>query len=212
MGWNACHNKACQRTLSLISIASHLSKINNQCLFKLKEKSLRYFLQSTTAWANSTRFLICSIIQLQQWGSLCRSIFHILFLRHQPLGQNRCHDAISNPWSNNKLRGQWDCHVTWPHLCIRPKWPELYNPIEKGFNSKCSFTELEICDIWELCYWLSTDRGLVLMDGSIVVLKSLRKSATLFALSPPRYGWHESPYQWFNILAWYERTYMQCQS
>ena len=53
-------------------------------------------------------------------------------------------------------------------------YTKLIHAINQGFPHKRSLTEPYICDFWEVRYWLSTDRGLVLMDVRIVIPKSLR--------------------------------------
>ena len=53
-------------------------------------------------------------------------------------------------------------------------FPKLIHAINQGFSHKRSLTEPDIRDFWEVRHRLSTDRGLVLMDGRIVIPKSLR--------------------------------------
>ena len=48
----------------------------------------------------------------------------------------------------------------------------LINSINQGFPSKCSLTESDIQNFWEVWHQLSTERDLVLMDGRIVIPKS----------------------------------------
>ena len=55
------------------------------------------------------------------------------------------------------------------NLCTK-----LINAINQGFPHKGPLTKPDIHDFWELQNWLSTDRGLVLMHGRIVIPKSLR--------------------------------------
>ena len=54
-------------------------------------------------------------------------------------------------------------------------YTNLINSINQGFPSKCSLTEPDTHDFWEVWYQLSTNRGLVLMDGRIIIPKSFRK-------------------------------------
>ena len=54
-------------------------------------------------------------------------------------------------------------------------YTKLIHAINQGFPHKRSLTELDICDFWEVWHRLSTDRSLVLMDGRIVIPKSLRR-------------------------------------
>ena len=51
----------------------------------------------------------------------------------------------------------------------------LIKSINQRFPSKHSFIEPDIRDFWEVRHRLSTDRGLMLMDGRIVIPKSLKK-------------------------------------
>ena len=54
-------------------------------------------------------------------------------------------------------------------------YTNLINSINQGFPSKCFLTKPDICNFWEVQHQLNIDRSLVLIDGRIIIPKSLRK-------------------------------------
>ena len=127
------------------------------------------FLQHPTLPRQATQRCWCSLPQPSSRSrSPSKPVLHTPILqRCPPLGQNRCCSTSSHHPSNNNA-------VMTPDR-IRTSggndnlYTKLIHAINQGFPHKCSLTEPEIHNFWEVWHWLSTDRGLVLMDGKITL-------------------------------------------
>lgn len=78
-----------------------LSKIHNPCLFKLKEKLLRYIF--TIQHCPGNWYKGANSISRNPVALLSILSTHALLQGHPVLGQYRCYNGISNPSSDNEL-------------------------------------------------------------------------------------------------------------
>ena len=156
-----------------------LSKVHNQRLFRLKEKCLSYSFSIQHCpgkWHKDANVVSRNpVTAVEALVSLCpthpSSKDVNLLDKIDAAVQAVTIQTTTNACNNNAV-------MTPDHIRALSRSDNLYtkliHAINQGFLHKHSLTEPDICDFWEVQHQLSTDRGLVLMDRRIVILKSLR--------------------------------------
>ena len=156
-----------------------LSKVHNPRLFRLKEKCLRYSFSIQHCpgkWHKGPDTVSRNPVDtVEALINLCPT--------HPSSKDVHLSDKIDAAMEiatiQSTINADNNAAMTPDHIRASGRDDEIYtnliNTINQGFPSKRSTTEPNIRDFWEVRHRLSADRGLVLMDGRIVIPKSLRR-------------------------------------
>ena len=184
-----------------------LSKVHNPSLFRLKEKCLRYSFsiqhcsgkrhKSTNAISHNPVAMVEALVSLCPTHPSSKDVH--LSDKIDAAVQAATIQATTNACNNNAV-------TTPDHIQVSGRSDNLYtkliHAINQGFSHKCSLTKPDICDFWEVQHQLSTDRGLVLMDGRIIIPKSLR-TKILHHLHAAHQGVDSMKARAYNTVYWH---------
>ena len=151
-----------------------LSKVHNPCLFRLKEKCLRYSFSiqhCPDKWHKGADAVSRNpVAMVEALLSLCpthpSSKYVHLLDKIDAAIQAATILATTNACNKNTVKSL-------DHIRASGRSDNLYtkliHTINQGFPHKHSLMEPDIHNFWEVWHWLSTDRGLVLMNGRIII-------------------------------------------
>ena len=159
-----------------------LSKVHNPRLFRLKEKCLRYSfsiqhcpgkrLNGADTVSRNPVAAVEALVSLCPTQPSPEDVH--LSDKIDAAVQAATIQATTNACNNNAVMTPDRIRASGRSDNLYTKFIHVINQV---FPHKCSLTVPDILDFWVVRHRLSTDRGLVLMDGRIVIPKSLRTIA-----------------------------------